>query len=83
MCVCVCVSVCVCECVRACVRAGACVRACVRVCVCVCVCVCLRARACISNSILYESVRYFTALSAGCMLINTCIYDRVTYALYA
>ena len=59
--VCICLiqylCVCVCVCVRACVRA------------------CARARVCVfkvtfSISSLYESIIYFTALSAGCMLIH-------------
>ena len=74
VCMCVCMLACLCVCVHthmcmhACVHVHGCVsaRACVRVCV---------FRLTISNSSLYESIRYFTALSGGSVFINTCITE--------
>ena len=37
----------------------------------------------ISNSSLYESVRYFTASSAGCLFINTYMSDVCTVCVCA
>ena len=78
ICVCVCVHACLCVCVCVCVHTRMCMHACVHVHGCAsahaCVCLCVF-RLTISNSSLYESVRYFTALSGGCMFINTCITE--------